>query len=270
MALSADDIAAAARILQCAHDTRQPAVPISTMFPEMAIEDAYAIQRLQVSRWQQEEGRIVRGHKVGITSRDAQRQWGVDQPDFGHLTRDMFLRADAPISIDEFIQPKIEPELAFVVAEPSSCSRTGNFLDHPVTEERAKHAISAIHPALEIIDSRFEGNRVALVDMIADNAESGGIVLGDPCDFDINTLADLTCDLYLNGEVVHRGSGSEVLGSPLRSFVWLANRLAEFGVALLPGDVVLSGSLTRAVPLHAGDKVKAVIGEHARLSAEFK
>nr|MDT0524172.1 2-keto-4-pentenoate hydratase [Streptomyces sp. DSM 41633] len=135
----------------------------------MTIDDAYTIQQQQVSAWTQ-AGDVVRGHKVGLTSKAMQSQLGVDCPDYGRLTASMFLPEGTPIPAGRFLQPRVEPEIAFVM---------GRRLAGPgVTVADAARAVDVVLPALEIIDSRIRNWDIGLVDTIADNASSGGVVLG--------------------------------------------------------------------------------------------
>jgi 2-keto-4-pentenoate hydratase len=235
--------------------------PISAAHPDCGLDDAYAIQLGQVGRWV-DEGRTVRGHKVGLTSQAMQRQLGVDQPDYGHLFSDMFYADDAPIPSSRFIAPRVEPEFAFVLSRP---------LRGPgVTVTDAVRAVEAVVGSIEIIDSRIADWKIGLIDTIADNASSAGVVLGqrrlDVNDFDI---VNAECILRNNGSVVGTGAGGAVLGSPLVALVWLANKLGELGTALEEGAVVLPGSVCAAVPVTAGDVVTADFGALGTVTARF-
>ncbi|MGH3492954.1 MAG: 2-keto-4-pentenoate hydratase, partial [Sciscionella sp.] len=159
----------AIELLLDAHRTGKPADPLTERFDGLDVDDAYAIQVGQVQRWV-DDGAVVKGHKVGLSSAAMQRQLGVDQPDFGHLTDRMFHLESQPIDPARFIAAKVEPEIAFVLAKP---------LEGPgVTSAEAAAAVEFVTPALEIIDSRIRDWRITLPDTIADNASSGGVVLG--------------------------------------------------------------------------------------------
>lgn len=251
----------AARQLLLAYETRRTIQPLSEQFADLTIEDAYAIQQLQVASWT-DEGQVVRGHKVGLTSAAMQRQLGVDQPDFGHLTDTMVHEPESPIEVNRFIQPRVEPEFAFILSE--------DLRGPGLTIRDAAAAVETVLPALEIIDSRVVDWRITLVDTIADNASSGGYVLGtDPLPTALSDLASVPCELLHNGQPVHSGVGADVLGSPLNALAWLANRLGELGVPLRAGHVILSGSLTAAIPVSAGDTVTATFGPLGSVTARF-
>ncbi|MEU0690545.1 2-keto-4-pentenoate hydratase [Streptomyces uncialis] len=244
-----------------AYATRIPVRPLSQALPALGPADAYEIQRLQVDRWLA-DGARVKGHKVGITSAAMRRQLKVDQPDYGHLMDTMFHRDSAPIDAGLFLQPRIEPEFAFVLKRP---------LEGPgVTAAEAAAAVEYVLPALEIIDSRIEDWRITLADTIADNASSGGVVLGaSPARLDAIDLASTPCLLYRNGGLTETGAGAAVLGNPLNALVWLANTLAPLGIGLEAGHVVLPGSLTAALPVAAGDIVTAAFPGLGTVTADF-
>ncbi|TDW24207.1 2-keto-4-pentenoate hydratase [Kribbella kalugense] len=237
-----------------------PIPPISAR-AALTIDDAYAIQLLQVDAWVR-DGRRVAGHKVGLTSTAMRRQLGVAQPDFGHLTEDMFFAENTAIRAERFLQPRIEPEIAFVLSRP---------LRGPgVNVATAIAAVDFILPALEIIDSRIAEWEIGIIDTIADNASSGGVVLGSPpVRPDQVDLRLAGCVLHRNGEVVATGAGGAVLGSPVNALAWLANVLGERGVGLEPGQVVLPGSMTAAVPFDAGDVVTSVVAGLGSVTARL-
>lgn len=230
-----------------AYRTHLPIAPLIATYPGLTIGDAYQIQLLQVGEWLA-DGRRVLGRKVGLTSAAMQAQMRVSQPDFGHLMDNMFFAENAPVPADRFLQPRVEPEVAFVL---------GRDLAGPgVTVAAAAAAVDFVLPALEIIDSRIADWQIGIVDTIADNASSGGVVLGGAA----RRLGEVDlrlggCVLHRNGDIVGTGAGGAVLGSPLNSLVWLANTLGERGEGLLAGQVILPGSITASIPFQPGDVV---------------
>jgi 2-keto-4-pentenoate hydratase len=246
-----DAVHAAAAGLLDAYTTGKPIRPLIETYPEATVEDSYRIQQEQVRTWVS-DGAVIRGHKVGLASAAMQRQLGVNQPDYGHLTASMFHLEHQPIPARTFIQPKIEPEIAFVL---------GRRLEGPgVTVADAVRAVEFVLPALEIVDSRIQDWKISIVDTIADNASSGGVILGGtparPVDVDLRLAG---CLLYRNGDLVETGASGAVLGSPLNALVWLANTIGPLGVAQEPGQVVMPGSMTKAIPLSPGDTVSTTI-----------
>jgi 2-keto-4-pentenoate hydratase len=252
----------AAAELLTAYDTGEAIQPLTRTFPDLSLEDAYGIQRIQVDRWLR-DGAVIKGHKVGLTSAAMQRQLGVDQPDYGHLVDSMFHTDSAPIDAGRFLQPRIEPEIAFVLGRP---------LAGPgVTAAQAISAVDFLLPALEIIDSRIADWKITLADTIADNASSGGVVLGTrPTRLDAVDLVTAGCLLHQNGELVQTGAGGAVLGSPLNALIWLANTLGALGVTLEAGHVVLPGSITAAIDVAAGDIVTATFAGLGSVTADFR
>jgi len=230
----------AADALLAAYETGKPIDPL---------EDSYEIQVMQITR-RLEAGASVKGHKVGLTSAAMQRQLGVNQPDFGHLLDDMFYLENSTIGADTFLQPRIEPEVAFVLKRP---------LRGPgVTVAEVAAAVDFVLPSLELIDSRIRDWKIGFLDTVADNASSGGVVLGStPVAVSDVDLRRSGCILYRNGEIVGTGAGGAVLGSPITSLAWLANTLGTRGVTLEAGHVVLPGSITASVPVSPGDTFSA-------------
>jgi 2-keto-4-pentenoate hydratase len=253
--------AACARELYDAYASGVPVEPLSARHAGMTIEDSYDIQLRQVAE-RLAAGRRVIGHKVGLTSMAMQRQLGVDQPDYGHITDDMLFLEHAQVREDAYLQPKVEPEIAFVLKAP---------LRGPgVTVAQALAAIDFVLPALEIIDSRIRDWKIGILDTIADNASSGGIVLGStpvrPGDVDLRLSG---CVLHRNGEVAATGAGGAVLGSPLNSLVWLANTVGPLGITLEAGHIVLPGSQTAAIAVTPGDSFTAQFAGIGTVTTRF-
>lgn len=243
-----DHRALAAR-LAAAQRERTPVAPLTDDDPTLTVEDAYAIQLAGVEA-RRADGALVRGHKVGLSSRAMQRQVGVHEPDYGHLLDDMFAYEDETIDPARFLQPRVEVEPAFVL---------GRDLSGPgVTIADAVRAIDCVLPALEIVDSRIVDWRVRIQDTVADNASSGALVLGGRplrlTDLDPRSIA---AALTINGEIRQTGSTAAVLGNPVTALAWLANKVGTFGVELRAGDVVLPGSCTRMEPINPGDVIRA-------------
>lgn len=253
--------AEAASRLVTAYATGRPVEPLSETYADLSVDDAYEIQLLQIRR-RCAGGAVVKGHKVGLTSTVMQRQMNVDQPDYGHLLNDMFYLEHFAIDGAAYLQPRIEPEMAFVLGRP---------LRGPgVTVAEAASAVAFVLPALEIIDSRIRDWQIGLCDTIADNASSGGVVLGSrPTSLAAVDLKLAGCNLYRNGELVATGAGGAVLGSPISSLVWLANTLGVRGIVLEAGHVVLPGSVTASVAIAPGDSFAAVIAGLGTVTARF-
>jgi 2-oxopent-4-enoate hydratase len=255
---SLEDLAAQ---LHNAELTRSTIPPLSEQVPGLSVADSYRIQQLNVSRRLRDDGVIV-GHKVGLTSVAMQEQLGVDEPDYGVLFADMLVDDGQPIPVSDLIQPRVEAEVAFIMERE---------LRGPgVTEADALEAIVGALPVIEVIDSRISAWKIGLTDTIADNASCAKVVRGEVvtpiAEIDLRTIGMI---LTVNGEVVSTAAGAAVLGNPIRGLVWLANKLAEFGVSLQPGDLVLSGALHASISVTEGMSVHAEFANIGGITAEF-
>jgi 2-keto-4-pentenoate hydratase len=253
-----DDLAEA---LWQAEIERRPIPPITEGWPEIAVDEAYAIQLHNVER-RVAAGAVVRGRKVGLTSPAMQRLLGVDEPNFGVLLDDMFVDETDEIALDRLLQPRVEAEIAFVMAS--------DLIGPGVTMTDAMVAIGGALPAIEVVDSRIADWRIQLADTVADNASSARAVLGGR----ITPIAGL--DLRLlgvlfsrNGVPIDSGAGAAVLGHPARCVAWLANKLSSFGAGLRRGDLVLPGALHRMVPVRPGDVFQAEFAHLGGVTARF-
>lgn len=259
---AADDVlAAAADALLTAERDRQPIEPISSRWPSLTPGDAYAIQhRIVATRIN--DGAVVRGRKIGLTSAAMQRLSGIDEPDYGHLFEDMFVLEGTSIATASLVQPRIEAEIAFVLAKPLGRS--------PTTIVDVFAATEAVLPALEVIDSRIVDWSIKLVDTIADNGSAARVVLGGrprlASDFDPQFTPAV---LYRNGVVVATGVSAGVFGNPLASVAWLADALIRLGSPLEAGEIVLSGSMTTAVAAEPGDQFVGDFGPLGRVAVTF-
>ena len=139
-----------------------------------------------------------------------------------------------------------------------------------MTTSNALAAIEGALPALEIVDSRVADWKIKLVDTIADNSSYGALALGAWSTrlrtVDLRTLGMI---IHHNGRVAVEGIGAAALGHPARAVAWLANKLTSFGVRLEPGDIVLSGSLGRSIPVRGGDVLIVEVHGQPPLSLAF-
>lgn len=250
----------AGRLLE-AEVSRVPIPPLTEQYPDLTPADAYQIQLALIERKRADGARVV-GRKIGLTSRAMQRMLDVDQPDYGHLLDSMAVPDGALVERARLIQPKAEPEIAFVMDADLSGPR--------VTATQVLSATRWVMPAIEIIDSRIESWRIKLCDTIADNASSAMYAVGGrPTPVDGLDLRLIGMVLEKNGEVVSTGAGAAILGHPLHAVVWLINKLAEFGTGVHEGDVILPGALTAATDVAAGDTVTANFDRLGTVSVRF-
>ena len=223
-------------------------------------DDAYRVQLGMLERYVRAGDRHA-GWKVGLTSKAMQVQQRVHEPVFGFLLDSGARPSGTRFTYAELIGPGFENEL---------CLTVGRTLRGPgITAEQAAAALSAVAPALEIIERRgdFAGD---LNLALADNAQQKAFVTGAAVPPSAaGDLAAVTVDVLVNGAHSETARGSEVLGTPAASIAWLANKLAEFGLALEAGMRVMSGSFTRQYILNAGDRVEARFAPVGSVSAEF-
>jgi 2-oxo-hept-3-ene-1,7-dioate hydratase len=267
MALSPQIISDLAARLDAAERSRAQLGQFSLEYPEMTLEDGYAISRA----WVQHKlagGRKVIGHKIGLTSRAMQRSSNVTEPDFGTLLDDMLFADGHDIPIDRFIEPRVEVELAFILKAP---------LKGPdVTLFDVLNATDYVTPAIEIIDARIEridratGTTRKVFDTISDNAANAAIVLGGrPVKPDAVDLRWVSALLYRNGVIEESGVAAAVLNHPANGPAWLANKLAPYGEWLEPGQIILGGSFTAPVFAKAGDSFHVDYGPLGSISVRF-
>jgi 2-oxopent-4-enoate/cis-2-oxohex-4-enoate hydratase len=240
---------------------RKTVRPLSDREPSLGIDDAYHVQRRLLER-RLADGEKLIGKKIGVTSKAVQRMLDVHQPDFGYLTDRMRFAdgAEMPIS-KELIQPRAEGEIAFQLAR--------DLRGPGVTVEDVLAATDSVMACFEIVDSRIQDWKIRIVDTISDNASSGLFVLGSER---VSPRVDLvTCGMVVekNGEIISTGAGAAALGSPAYCVAWLANTLGGFGISLLAGEIVLSGSLVPLEPVVPGDAMKVTIGGIGTASVRF-
>ena len=245
----------------------KPIDPITVEHPDLTIDDAYAVQQAWVEL-QISEGANLVGRKIGLTSRAMQQQMKIDEPDFGALLDYMIMRSGVVLRHADFVDPKLEVEVAFIIGTRLS--------GDSVTVEEVLDATEYIQPALELIDAR--SHRVhpvtkrprTIVDTIADNAADAGVILGGekvkPTDIDMRWIgAIFSC----NGVVEETGLAAGVLGHPANGIAWVARRIAPYGLAIEPGQIILAGSFTRASTTHPGDNFEADYGPLGTVTCNF-
>jgi 2-oxopent-4-enoate hydratase len=236
--------------------TAKPVPPLTDRYDDLRIDDAYAIQTINIDRRIAEGQRII-GRKVGLTSKPMQQLLGVDEPDFGALTDEMLVEDGDLIALSRLVQPRVEAELAFVMSR--------DLAGPGISAALALDAIAGVLPAVEVVDSRVADWKIKLVDTVADNASSGLFVIGGRMrpvtDLDLRLLG---AAVYRNGELLDTGAGAAILGNPARCVAWLANKLGSLGDGIRAGDIVLPGAVHKMVPVQPGDVFRA---EYAHLGA---
>lgn len=240
---------------------RQAIDPLSDADPGLTVDEAYAVQTINIDRKVSAGSRRI-GSKVGLSAKAMQQLLGVYEPDFGVLLDTMVAEEGDDISLGELIQPRVEAEIGFILER--------DLAGPGVTTAAALVAIAGAMPTLEIVDSRVRDWKIKLVDTVADNASCGRVVFGGR----ITKIEGI--DLRLvgvvvtrDGEVVETGSGAAVLGNPARCVAWLANTFAAVGEWLHAGDLVIPGALHRMVPIAPGQTFRAEFSHLGAVSTHF-
>jgi len=241
--------------------TRTPVKRLTARYPEMTIEDSYKVQGLWRQR-SEANGRRLAGRKIGLTSEAVQQQFGVFQPDFGLLFSGMLYGSSEPMLLDNFLQPRVEAEIAFVL---------GGKIENPdASVADVMRATEFVLAAIEVVDSRIAGWDITITDTVADNASSGAVVLGTtPYSLLGLDLAAITMEMEHNGGIVSSGSGAACMGSPVIAMAWLAREAARRGQPLSEGDVVLSGALGPLVSVAAPGRYRARLNGLGSIDASF-
>jgi len=228
--------------------TGRPINPLAETFPGLTIADAYRIQRLWLEARCAAGARAV-GYKVGLTSQATQALFGAVEPMYGRILAQGVLASGSRLRAAAFPRPRLEVELAFILG--------ADIRGRGVTREQVLAATEQIMPAFEIVAQRTAASRV-LGDAIADNGAHGAVVLGDHgMAGGAADLAAITGTLFRNRERIDSGAASAVLGHPAEAVVWLANALNESGEHLERGQIILTGTLTRAVDILPGNSYRA-------------
>lgn len=212
----------------------------------LTLAEAYQVQEQSIKR-RYNRGEIFVGLKLGFTSKAKMEQMGVHDMIWGRLTDKMQYNAGDKLTRSDFIHPRAEPEIAFLLSKD---------ITEELTLATAKDYISGVAVAIEIIDSRYEKFKFSLEDVIADNCSSAGFALGDwkPADANINNIL---MSLVTDDVIVGKGNSDAILGNPWESLVAAARLALANNVALKAGAIILAGAATPASYIKVGDTVSA-------------
>lgn len=265
--LADHEIEHAAAMLHEAETRRKQIAPLTQQYPAIDMDDAYAIQKRWVDR-KIADGRSITGYKIGLTSRAMQMAMNIDTPDFGVLLDDMAFEDGDRIPAGDYLDPRIETELAFVLERPLS--------GEDVTVEQVLDATDYVIPTLELIAARSvrvdpeTGYTRTVFDTIADNAANAAYITGGkkvgPRDIDLRWAGAM---LHLNDSIEETGLAGGVMGHPAHGIRWVCKRFARHGVGLEPGQLILAGSFTRPVAVSPGDRIFADYGTLGTINVEF-
>jgi 2-keto-4-pentenoate hydratase len=222
----------------------------------LTLDEAYRIQLALIDRRLAAGERQI-GWKVGLTAKAIQEQFGFHEPVFACVLETR--PAGHVFGAAELIHPGFETEL---------CMRLGRGIEGIVSLEQVRAAVDVIYPAFEIIETRGDMKQVALA--MADNGQQRSVVIGAPVPLaPAMELDQVEARVQLNGNEVATGLGSAVLGNPLNSIRWLAEKLGQYGRRLRPDDIIMTGSFVRQFPLQAGDIAVAEFSGIGRVEARI-
>lgn len=265
--MTPDQIETAAETLFQAERTGQQCGLLSLQYPGMTLDDGYAVQAALVAK-KRAGGAGVIGWKIGLTSRAMQSALNITTPDSGVLLDDMLFADGATIPQGRFIQPRIEAEIAFVMKAPLQ--------GQAVTRDQVLTATDYVAPSLEILDTRIlradpaTGRARIITDTVSDNAANAGIVLGAQRHaVDAVDLRWIGAIVSRDGVVEETGLGAGVLNDPVTGILWLVHRLAQYGMGIAAGEILLSGSFIRPVEAPAGSRFHADFGPFGHVSLNF-
>lgn len=239
------EVAAYADRIWEAVQAREAISPLTDNDPGLTVDDAYEIQDEVASR-HLATGATRSAVKLGLTSVAKQQQMNVSEPLYGWMTDAM--RVDTVATAADYIQPRIEPEIAFILGDAPKGPN--------VTAVEVIAATKSVAPALDILDSRFAGYKFTLADVAADNSSAAGYVLGEPTD-DFGNLALTGCLFEQNGGLIGTAAGAAVMDHPANAVAWFLRKLHSRGGNLEAGTVILAGAWTAATPMQPGDRFKA-------------
>ena len=261
MKLDQKTILALAEHLENAELEAHDVTKITDDHPQMDWDDAYAIQD-EIRRRKEARGNRTAGLKCGLTSFAKMKQMGVETPVFGFVSDYMARPDGGEIRIGELIHPKVEAEICIVTKAP---------LKGPGCHVGAVMAATElVLPAVEVIDSRYRDFKFDLKSVIADNTSSSRFVIGGRSrDLDELDLRTLGVVLEINGEIRTMAAGAAVLGHPLAAVAMLANHLGARGQEIPAGTFVMTGGVTEAVAVKAGDSVLVRYQDLGSVSMRF-
>lgn len=259
--LTTDQVQQLAEHLENAELQAYDVTKITNDYPDMTFDDAYDIQ-WAIRRRKEGRGNKIVGLKMGLTSWAKMKQMEVENPCYGFLA-DYFSCPDgSEIDTSKLIHPKVEAEIAFVTKK--TLKGPGCHIGDVLA------ATDFIIPAVEVIDSRYENFRFDIKSVVADNSSSTRFITGGqmalPQDVDMRTLGVV---LEKNGQVVELGAGAAVLGHPAASVAMLANMFAERDEEIPAGTFIMTGGITAAVAVTAGDSINVRYQGLGSITARF-
>ena len=227
--------------------------PFSARASAFDLDQAYSVAAA-VRQRRETRGEMPVGRKIGFTNRTIWAEYNVDRPIWGYLydsTVYDLAEIDDTFSVVSFADPRIEPEIVFRLAATPA----------PGMDERVLlDCIEWVAHGFEIVQSIFPAWKFSVSDSVAGLGLHGALLIGphhpmaERAEDWNRALASFEIDLRNDGAVVDHGHSSNVLGGPLSALRHLVDVLArdQFNPPLAAGEIVTTGTLTRAFPVSAG------------------
>lgn len=255
------ELATVAKILREAREKVIPCAPVRDYFSGLSLQPAYNVQDINVTIWTKKY-RCV-GYKVAFASRLSQREANLPEPVYGTLLSDMAYAEGDEIDHAQFCHPKVETELALVMAQ--------DVTEQDVTYADVCRAIAFVLPAVEIVDPRIKNWDITPIDAVAYNAGAAAFVLGGcPRKLENLDLQNLSASLQIDSEIVSRSGNARFIAHPLSTVLWVARRLAQLGQSLKTGDIIMAGALGPPVDIHPGSRVTATVDGVGTFNFDFE
>lgn len=232
------DAAALARRQLADYDAGSP----GAMFGEGVVLEEAAAYRVQsyVAKLRTARGERVIGYKVGCGSAVIQRQLGIDHCLFGRLFAGEQHASGAKLSAARYDHLAIEGELAVRLAVDLNPSDGSDELPHG--------AFDAIYPVIELHNYVIRGPAATAGELIANNGLHAGFVAPMEVFYDESGInGDMS--ILVDGHIADRCDARQLHDTIASSLRWLANTLPEHDNTLRAGDVILTGSCCRLIPL---------------------
>ena len=255
----------AARLIIASRLANSPGSPIPEDSRPMTSDDGYSVQELVHGILGDSSNQLRIGYKIGCTTTVMQKSLGINHPCAGSVSDTKVYSKHAELALKNFTQVGVECEIGVVLA------RDLDPTDSPFDRGNISNVISAVMPAIEIVDNRYKGGTdIGVPTLIADDFFGAGAVLGPQTqDWTNIDLAGLMGRIIVDGEERDSGVGSAVMGNPLEAAVWLANLKAARGEVLKEGEFILTGSLTLVQWIEGPCEVKAEINGLGSVGVKF-
>jgi 2-oxo-3-hexenedioate decarboxylase len=234
-------------------DSGHQIIPFSARASGLDLDQAYGMTAA-IRQMRETRGEMPVGRKIGFTNRTIWAEYNVDRPVWGYVydsTLYHLAEIDDTFSVVSFSEPRIEPEIVFRLA-----SRPASGMD----ESALLACIDWVAHGFEIVQSIFPGWKFSVPDTVAGLGLHGALLIGphhpiaERAEDWSQKLSRFEIDLRKDGAVVDHGHSSNVLGGPLSALRHLVDILArdQFNPPLAAGEIVTTGTLTRAFPASAG------------------